>query len=52
MLDLARTVIANSKWSKDMRTPSARINQALRQVADAREVFAEWLRLIAEAQAS
>jgi hypothetical protein len=52
MLDLARTVIANSKWSKDLRTPSARIDQALRQLADAREVFEEWLRLIAEAQAS
>jgi hypothetical protein len=46
MLDLANSVLANAKWSKDLRAPSARIGAALRQLSDARTVFEDWQRLV------
>jgi hypothetical protein len=38
----------NAKWSKDLRAPSRRIETALRQLTESREMFKNWLRLADE----
>ena len=40
---LADSVRTNASWSKDLRRPSARIETALRQIADARLITRGWL---------
>jgi hypothetical protein len=48
MLELANTILANARWSKALKEPSRRIGNALRQLADARSMFADWIELIDE----
>jgi hypothetical protein len=40
--NLANSVAANAKWSKDLRKPTRRVVKALRQISDARSVFRDW----------
>ncbi len=44
---LADTVRANSRFSKDLRGPSARIETALRQIADATAITRKWAAQVA-----
>jgi hypothetical protein len=49
--DFATILHASTKFSKDLRAPSARIETGLRQLSESRSVYEEWLRLANEAGA-
>jgi hypothetical protein len=40
--EMIDTMIANTRWSKELRRPTARLTTALRQVADVQELSATW----------